>query len=61
VCEGNKTGSFHCTLHRGVEVAGNSNIWQHVEQENCIEQFELHCKWHKDQKIEVSAASLGTG
>ena len=30
VCEGNKTGSFYYTLHRGVEGAGNSNTWQQV-------------------------------
>lgn len=62
VCEENKTGSFHYTLHRGGEVVGNLNIQQQVGAgKNCIEQFELHCKRYHDQKIEVPAASLGTG
>lgn len=30
VGEGNQTNSFHCTLHRGKAVAGNSNAQQQV-------------------------------
>lgn len=30
MCEGNKTGLFHYTLHRGIEVAGTSNTWHQV-------------------------------
>ena len=41
VCEESKTGSFHYTLHRGVEVVGNLNI-QHWESgmETCTLSYE---------------------